>query len=262
MENNTAEFSSFERILNNLPPADSLVIPLLRDFISPPGIVLKERLERRYRRLCFVQGELKSLSEKSGADNSAEAAVSFEDFVFSKMDFSRYGKIPLDEFDFFTESVYDFSPGFFRKNFNMSPPDAESLIRQEYKKIDAFYCLARPNPVILSIMRTMESSLDSVPLIHEEEILLEMNALYSCLNSARNTGQANTADVPQGAISLRALAPFYSFLLQRLDGICVIHKDENQTKLFINPGGGISGTFMPHGKPWTLTLAEPGTAAK
>jgi hypothetical protein len=247
----------------NLPPeqagsgeASGPGITLLRDFASPPGVALMQRLKRRYRRLCFVQEELGRLNSlKAPAGNNSlkgktSGGISFEDFVFSNMDFSRYKKIPEEDFSFYLEGIEDFDIGFFMKNFRINPAGAEEAISGAYKKIGPFYCLLKKNPLILSLMRTLETSLESVPLIQEEEILNELNALYTHLN-AKKSPQAETS---RGIFTFENIGPFFSFLLNRLDGLRILHSDGNETKLFVNNEGKLSGTFMPGNKPWTLSL--------
>jgi hypothetical protein len=239
------ENSSYARILENLPQKSSLDIPLLKALACPeilPGGVIWQRLERRYARLCFVQEELTRLNAlKAEEKKLAKTTESFEDFVFSKTDFSRYKRIARGDFDFFTASLDDFDERFFVNNFKKPKSEVKKLLQKCYKGIGPYYCLLRESPLILSIMRTLETSLESLPLINEEEIIDELKLLYSFLG-----GGLFTADNIHG---------FFGFLIQRLDGVKVTQKDGSITKLFIDTRGDLSGVFTPGNKKWTLKLA-------
>ena len=256
--------------MRNLPPAASLDIPLLRDFANPPGTVLKQRLERRYRRLCFVQGELMRLNslkaaEKaagldSGAVKNPAPASSFEDFVFANMNFNRYKKIPDADFNFYIDGIDDFDNLFFLKNFKIDAAEAEAAIISAYKKSDSFYCLGRMNPLILSLMRTLETSLETAALAREEEIISELNALYSFLSfekkqppPAANAAEGKAA-ASAGIFSHENVSQFYTFLIGGLDGLVFVHSDGSKTRLFLNPEKRLVGTFLPGNKPWTMPL--------
>jgi hypothetical protein len=272
--------------MENLPQNSSLDIPLLKGFAGSeilPGGVIWQRLERRYARLCFVQEELTRLNAlKAGEKKLAKPSESFEDFVFSKTDFSRYKRIARGDFVFFTASLDDFDKHFFVNNFKKTKIEVEKLLQKCYKEIGPYYCLLRESPLILSIMRTLETSLDSLPLINEEEIIDELKLLSLFQNSV-SFGQAlgKTGQEPGFFIKSKGAVPkaevleqpllysflggglfkaynihgFFGFLLQRLDGVKVTQKDGSITTLFIDTRGDLSGVFTPDNKKWTLKLA-------
>jgi hypothetical protein len=177
------------------------------------------RLNRRYERLCFIQEELGALDFKK-----ANGGTSFEDFVLNQTDFSRYGEIPGPGFVFFTgEGLGDFEESFFPGHFGISRHETLSLIERSYRKESAVYRLVQENPLILSVMHTLRTSLELGPLIRPEEV--------------------------------PGLSPgLFRTLVYKLDNTLVTHEDGVTTKLFISPSGDLSGTFRPGNKPWTLVL--------
>jgi hypothetical protein len=244
MEDRKAVFiEAYQNVLQNLPTDPALPLPLLREFAGHPAVVplknglLWKRLERRYLRLCAVQEGLGRLDFKK-----AGGGASFDDFVFSQTDFSRYGKIPESRFILYTEGLEDFEGNFFTKNFRMSRAETETAVNRSFKKIGGLYCLIRPSPVILAVLRTLETSTETLPLLRPEEILAEMKALYEYLNEG---------PFPAGSIS-----GFFSYLAGRLDNTAVIHTDGMETRLFIDKNGNLAGIFKPGGKAWTLVLAH------
>jgi hypothetical protein len=197
--------------------------------------VIKKRLDRRYARLCAVQEELGKLNSRQ-----PEQGISFEDFVFSRTGFSRYAIIRTEDFELYTPGLDDYDDAFFTRNFRLSRKEAGAVIAGSYKKTNAGYCLLKRNPLILSLMRTLETSLEMVPLLCEEEILGELKLIYAFLGAG---------PLPSGNAG-----NFFRFLVQRLDQVTVVHHDMRETKLFVTPEGGLSGIFRPQGKPWTLSL--------
>ena len=178
--------------------------------------ILLNRLERRYLRLCRMQEEMSGLDFKNAAPG-----VSPEDFIFSRIDFSRYREIPEKDFVFlFLDGIEDFDEAFLNKNFRLGLDETRSLIEKSYKKSEGMFRLQMETPVILSVMRTLETSLEEKPLFSPEE-----------------TGEG-----------------LYYSLLTSLDGVTVTHRDGITTRLFISAGGGLSATFQPAGKPWTVIL--------
>jgi hypothetical protein len=245
MENRKAgKDQSGSAILENLPLDPALAIPLLRDLASGPGKnpggVIKKRLDRRYARLCVIQEELNRLN-----DRQPEAGTSFEDFVFSRTDFSRYKIIPPENFELYTLGLEDYDENFFTRNLRLSRKETVAAIAGAYKKTGAGFCLVRPGPLILSIMRTLETSPDMVPLITEGEILEELRGIYEYLKA--------------GPFPAGSAGGFFRFLVQTMDQVTVTHQDGRETKLVAGPGGSLSGIFRPRDKPWTLTLI-PGEA--
>jgi hypothetical protein len=239
MENRKAGDDPYLTLLLNLPgiacdagPA----IPLLRDLVSPPGDgLIRQRLERRYMRLCRVQGDLGRLDF-----SKAKAGSSFDDFIFSQTDFLKYQKIDEEKFSFYSEGPEDYDDAFFIKNFKFNRKTAKEIITKCYKKENNTFTLNKANPVILSIMRTLETSLETLPLFTETEILNELKILYEFLEA--------------GSFPSGNAAGFFRFLVQRLDKCSIIHKDGMETKLSVSIQGALKGTFRPGGKPWTLVL--------
>jgi len=220
-------------------------IPLLRDlsdFVSGKerwNGPLKRRMERRHMRLCRLQEELSRMDLKKarlGAALGVNGYKTLEDFTFQQIDFSRYRNIAEKDFGkLFPEGLADFGEGFLKKNFGFGREELRAVIEGSYQKTEGGYRLLRENSLILSAMRTLETSLEAVPLFTAEEVAEELQSLPG---SAREK-------LPRQLYPLLALS---------LDNALVAHSDGMATKLFISPAGDLSGTFQPRGKPWTLVL--------
>ena len=183
------------------------------EYLKP---ILMNRLERRYLRLCRLQNEMSRLDFKNAAPG-----VSPEDFIFSRIDFSRYREIQEKDFEFlFLGGIDDFDEAFYKMNFRLNLNEIKSLIESSYEISGGLCILKRENPVILSLMRTLETSLEDKPLFSSEEVS-EM---------------------------------VYPVLLSRLDGVIFTHRDGMTTRLFLSAEGELSATFQPGGKPWTRVL--------
>ena len=235
------------KILASLKQSLPLSIPLLRELSAlgtgrPPNRkaeVLEKRLWRIHLRMCRVQEELSRLDFKKAA-----AGVSPEDFIFSSIDFSRYRKI--EEFYFeslFLEGPDDFDEVFLKRSFGSGKAGLKSLIRGSYKKNEGFYEIQKETPLLLSVMRNLETSLESGDLFTAEEIKKELKALLDFTGGGKS-----------GKIFLPGAEKLFSLLALSLDGACFTHPDGMETKLFISEQGKLSGTFHPAGKAWTRVL--------
>jgi hypothetical protein len=203
--------------------------------------VVRQRIESRYRRILFVHRELakidkdcqswaakKAVSKNGGNSPKTVPGGSFEDFVFNRIDFSVYKKIDAEEFRLlFDEGLADYEEAFYQKNFAMDSAAVRRIIAGAYIKAGLFYLCKTAGPLLLSIMRTLHTSLDFAPLLVAGE----------------------TADPSQ-----------FPKTMELLDGLVIRHQDGMETNLFIQPGtqpGGppiLRGTFYPLGKPCTVTL--------
>ncbi|MCL2007444.1 MAG: hypothetical protein FWG77_05105 [Treponema sp.] len=191
--------------------------------------IIINRIKRRYLRLCRVQEELSRLDFKN-----AKAGVSPEDYVFSKIDFSRYREIHKGAYEsLFLESLSDFSDTFLIENFGSGRDELRNLIENSYKKAESICVLIEEKPLIISLMRTLETSLDDMPLFSDEEIANEVKSLPPILQQIES---------------------IYILLVFCLDGLSITHKDGMITELFVSVDGNLSATFRPGGKPWTRVL--------
>jgi hypothetical protein len=223
-------------------------IPLLRElaFLSTGTIsagfelvLLTRGIHRRFLRLCRLQGELAGLDLKK-----AEPGVSLEDFVFSKIDFSRYKEIEVDYFQrLFLEGLKDFSDAFFKEKFYLDKNEVQSMIETDYKKTEGIYRLQRENSMILSVMRTLETSLEDLPLFTPEEISEEVKKIPGF--DSGNLG----AFSPE----IQNVEMLFQLLVLSLDGV-VIRGEDMETRLAISAEGNLEGVFRPDNKPWTRIL--------
>jgi hypothetical protein len=218
-------------------------IPILRELTSlavnaeqaVDGPV-KKRIHRLYLRLCRLQEELGRLDLKKAKPNIS-LGLSLEDFVFSNIDFSRYREINENYFTkLFAEGLEDFGDGFLRENFKRGRKEIKTLIETSYKKAEGVYRIEKGSPLILSVMRTLETSLETMPLFSLEEITEEFDRI-----PANYGGRENQEKI-------------YSLLVTSLDGVFITHDDGMTTKLFITASGELAGTFRPADKPWTRVL--------
>ena len=254
------DFNQSELVRSLKPFVDFLLslkkdkpIPILRDLATLVSDtktghrqmdLLKKRLDRVYMRLCLQQKELGSLDlKKAYSDISSgklKSSGSLEDYVFSRIDFSRYREISSADFEsFFLEGTADFPDSFFRVNFRLGYEEIRLLILESYKREGDVYKLQKEAPLILSVMRTLETSLEASPLFTIEEIQSELDFLKDIAGANAKMPEAKN---------------LFSLLVASLDNADIIHKDNMISKLFIPPQGGLSGTFRPGDKPWTRVL--------
>ena len=232
--------NSFLDIISSLKKNLPLSIPLLKDIaaLNKDGDdfqgQIRERIKRLYLRLCRVQEELGRLDLKK-----APPGVSPEDYIFSQIDFSRYRKIDEETFlSFFLEGIEDFTDIFFKKIFGYDKEKVKTTMKESFLLQDGVYILKRDNTIILSIMRTLETSLESRPLFSAEEINEEIKNLVEFMGGSRLKKQKN----------------LFPLLVKSLDNKIIRHKDGMTTKLSVSSNGNLSGTFRPGDKPWTLVL--------
>jgi len=214
---------------------------------SPEHGPLTSGIHRRYLRLCRLQGELAGLDFKK-----AKPGESLEDFIFSKIDFSRYREIEVSYFDtFFLEGLKDFSNAFYKEKFYLEKKEIQSMIETSYKKTEGLYRLQRENSMILSVMRTLETSLDDLPLFTPEEIGEELKRLPGF--DSENPGPYSP--------EIRNVETLFPLLVLSLDGVVIRHEGM-ETKLFVSAEGNLEGIFKPDNKPWTRVLLEGGAQAR
>jgi hypothetical protein len=215
--------------------------------------LIRRRIESRYRRIRFVYGELTKVDAKIQAEDRAgpNSAVpgagapgsgtirppgslpvyggSFEDLVFSTIDFSVYRKIDAEEFSLlFDEGLEDFDETFYQKAFKTSRENIRKTIFRFYLKVGPFYVCRKTNPLILSIMRSLHTSLEFAPLFVPDDLAGE--------------GQ-------------------YQAIIAALDGVVICHDDGMETRLFtrgpetkVEEKAVLWGTFHPLGKAHTIPL--------
>ncbi|MDR2185020.1 MAG: hypothetical protein LBO80_05055 [Treponema sp.] len=227
------------------------------------------RLNRRYLRLRFVQEELGKLDFKKAKNGTA-----FDDFIFEQTDFSTYNKIDEDIFrQFYIDGFDDFSSAFFEKAFGISREAALAAVRKGYQRTGTLYLQRKsgtpdgsgglPRFLLLSIMRTLQTSLDFLPLIAAEEILAECNALIRFLQKETRPLQETLIDAESFFYLARNFNIFFGCLLCSLDKAVFTHDDGMETLLTAGPGQGkaagnlaLYGVFHPGGKACTIPLVS------
>ncbi|MCL1812810.1 MAG: hypothetical protein FWG29_04735 [Treponema sp.] len=203
--------------------------------------LVRRRIESRYRRLLFVHEELErlnALAKLEPAARKTDAAGktpdlsnrSFEDFVFSRINFSIYKKIDTEEFVLlFCEGLCDYEDAFYMKFFSMSRKEVQEIINASYVKAGPVYLCKKSGHLLLSIMRTLHTSLDFAPLLGSDDIA--------------------------GEDHIKAVAGV-------LNGLVIRHDDGMETRLFVPQTADLNiqdnallcGTFHPMGKACTITL--------
>lgn len=186
---------------------------------------IKQRIESRYRRILFVHKELEKLNAaaEKGAGNGRLPKRSFEDFVFSHIDFSIYKKIEAEEFTLlFDKGLDDYTEAFYQKAFDMNREEIRKVINCAYIRIGPFFVCKKTSALLLSLMRTLHTSLEFAPLLGAEDVSgSEQLTLASAL----------------------------------LDGVQISHSDNSETRLFTPEANALlCGTFYPLGKAYTITL--------
>ena len=251
------ELAAFFDLLLSLKRSLPLSIPVLTDLaVMGTGakretVILKNRIERRYLRLCRVQEELGRLDFKKALAHNSGHGTSPEDYVFSQIEFSKYRQIEEKEFEgFFLVGLEDFDENFFSNNFGRSRTELRSLIRESYKKDEAAYKILREHPLLLSVMRTLETSVEDSPLFSSNEIRAELENLFSFLEKEKSP---RNREFPPGFAESRS-KQLYPLLVSCLDNTLVTHDDGMETRLFISPKGDLMGTFRPGNKPWSRVL--------
>jgi len=190
-------------------------------------------------RLCRVSSELGKLDLKKAAAQSVAGQQTLEDFVYNQIDFSRYKVMSEKEFErLFPEGLSDFTDEFIAKTLSLGREEIEQAIRKSYQKTDGNYHLQRENPIILSAMRMLETSLENVPLFSAAEITREIESLPEIMKPK--------------------IKRLYPHLVSNLNGADNAHKDGEITKLSISTSGDLLGTFHPGGKAWTHVLVPAG----
>ena len=237
-------FFNFVAVLKRGP---LLFIPLLRE-LSALGTghatdkesdFLEKKLERIHCRLCRVQEELKRLDFKKAA-----SGVSPEDFVFSQIDFSRYREIEASYFEaLFPCGPDDYDETMLRKTYDLGRKEIRSLIEESYVMTEGIYKIKKETPLVLSVMRCLETSVDCSDLFTAEEINRELKSLLDYVYG-----------VKPGRSLVSGMEKIYPLMAFSLNGVDIIHKDGMKTTIFVSKEGYLSGTFRPAGKPWTRIL--------
>jgi len=197
---------------------------------------VKKRIHRQYYRLCRLQEELEHLDLKK-AKSSVSMGFTVEDFIFSHIDFSRYKEINENYFGkLFAEGLEDFPDAYLWINFRRHKEEIKDLIEKNYKKTEGVYRAKKESPLLLSVMRTLETSLDTVPPFSMDEVMEEQSRI-----TTKYGGSGNKKKI-------------FWLLVSSLDGVVITHNDGMTTKLFVKDSGELAGTFRPADKPWTLIL--------
>jgi hypothetical protein len=213
---------------------------------------VRRGLNRRYLRIRFVQGELERLDFKK-----AKPGADFNDFVFNQIDFSAYKKISEEDFTlFFGEGLEDFTVPFFEQAFHLSREKTASLICKSYTRIGRFYYIKQENllsnPLLMAMLRTLQTSLTFTPLFMADAVLKECNTLLRFFKRRKEAG----ADA--FFYLSRESGRFFTCLLRSLHGAVLVHDDDMRTDISaVQEGNALSlrGAFHPQNKVYTIVLA-------
>jgi hypothetical protein len=216
---------------------------------------VRQGLNRRYLRIRFVQGELERLDF-----NKAAPGAAFNDFVFDQIDFSTYKKIPEEEFTLFSGGgLEDFASSFFERAFRLSREKAGLLINAAYTRIGGFYYVKQEkllaNPLIMAILRNLQTSLEFGPLFTAGALRGE------CANLLRFLEDGSVVTLgasPEAAFYFNeGFDRFFAALIRALHGSGLTHSDGMRTDLTAVHEAGrliLKGTFHPQGKGYTIPL--------
>jgi hypothetical protein len=209
---------------------------------------LRERLESRYARIRFVHEELGRLDF-----GKARPGKDFDEFVFEQIDFSIYDRIGEGEFRLIWDTgLADFSDAFYEKNFRMNREAVRRLIHRAYTKNNGSYSCGGGEKqlsdlMVLSVMRTLHTSLEFAPLFDREGLLNE------CTGLVRSFGEGETF-----FYLVRSFGDLYRELLQSLHAVAFKQGDGTDTLLStaVDASGQavLYGTFHPHNKAHTIPL--------
>ncbi|QQO09764.1 hypothetical protein [Breznakiella homolactica] len=247
-----------------------LDVPLIREIVeftdkardrSVPAAecALGKKIERRYRKVLFVQRELHRLDFKK-----ASPARSFEDFIFGQTDFSAYEKISAEDFEgLFLAGMEDYTDGFFTAGLGMAREEAKTIARTGYKKDGDNFILEKKHPVVLSVMRTIHTALEFAPLLDKEILAEETGLVFDFLEENK------IIDRTFGEGLDRNFRDIFACILGLFHNTGTIQADGTETRLFTAPAKGrycLCATFAPENKAHTMVMVPsdlpfPGTAA-
>jgi hypothetical protein len=193
-------------------------------------------LDRRYLRVRFVQGELERLDFRKAGEDAA-----FNDFVFDQIDFTAYREIADEQFALFSgEGIGDFEGAFLERAFHLDGEKIKTLIAGAYTRAGGFYHIKREgllsDPLLMSLLRTLQTSLSFAPLFTADAVLGECRRLSGFPADGR----------------------LYDSLLKAAHGAAFVHADGMRTELAaVQEEGALTlrGVFHPCGKAYTITLA-------
>lgn len=229
---------------------------------------LRKGIHRRYSRIRFVHRELGKLDF-----SKARPGADFRDFVFEQIDFSVYRLISPEDFELFSgDGLLDFGDDFFQEAFHLDRAGTAALIRGAYHSQGAYFALRDEkllyNPLLMSVMRTLHTSLNFAPLFTAEGVLKECIALAGYLEG-RPPAPGEAAVGRDAYFHLaQNFGAIYPRILQALDGAVLTHRDGAKTLLSAKSeeassrdaqgrrGLTLMGIFNPGAKPYTIALTR------
>ncbi|MDR0388687.1 MAG: hypothetical protein LBH73_01295, partial [Spirochaetaceae bacterium] len=239
-----------------------LELPLLkeiREFPALPGGTqgsagrgkAAAKLERRYQRLCFVQESLEHVDFKR-----LKPGQDFEAFMLGQADFSRYALIDEKIFTgLFIGGLDDYPDSFFGSMFGMNREAIRALMLASYAEKAGKRLLVKNRLFILSVMRSLHSSLDFAPLWDKEAVVNEIDAVLAFFAGRGIIGQR-----PSAALKAKS-AELFLCLLNLFHHTEYFHEDGVKTKLYLTPFRGyisLAALFSPLGKAHSLSLVSSG----
>lgn len=228
-----------------------LDLPLLQGigkyFSGDTHNIVTENIERRYRRVAFVQQSLEKLNFSEAKPDSH-----LEDFVFAQSDFSIYEKIDAETFTlFYTDGLDDLSDDFFTKILSRNKSEIRNIISAGFKLVDGFY-VSGGNPFLIPVMRSIHTSLDFVSFPDQNQFSAELKTLFEFLKK-----HAGLPDVFFQYLIQEEDKLFYA-LLHLFDKTEISHSDGMKSRFVIAEEKGNAALFIvfrPNGKAFTKLTA-------
>jgi hypothetical protein len=241
-------FKQFLIALQVLP----LDLPLLQGmgnfFSGGKNNLVTQNMERRYRRIAFVQQSLEKINF-----SKAKPETRFEDFIFEQTDFSIYEKIDAETFQlFYIDGLDDLSDDFYTKTFFRNKDEIRKIIFARCKLIGGFYA-SDGNPLLIPIMRSIHTSLDFTPFPNSTIFFQEMKTLFEFLHH-----NANLPNIFFRYLSQEKDNLFCNLLLQ-FDKTEVINNDKTTSRFFISKENNkidLFAVFNSEGKSFTKLMTS------
>jgi hypothetical protein len=253
-----AQLESHDVTLNVLKPFLTALPVLPLDLPLLQGIgkylsgdtnnIVTKNIDRRYRRIAFVQQSLEKINFSKAKPDSK-----FEDFIFAQSDFSIYEKIDAETFQcFYIDGLDDLSDDFFTRILSRNKSEIQNIISARFKLVDGFY-VSDGNPFLISILRSIHTSLDFAPFPNQNQCYSELEKLLEFLQKNVNLPDRFFQYLAQEEDDL------FCALLGLFDKTEIMHRDGMKSRFVFGEENGNAALFIvyhPHGKAYTKLTAH------